>query len=434
MLFSAALTATLLASAYAAPTLVSRDMTVNSGTKAPMTLKKSTSQNSSASKGAVYMITNEPSGNFVVAADINADGSLTLATAMATGGAGQHGNAEGPDPLFGQGAVKANANASMLATVNAGSNTISLFSIDPKNPTSLKAVGQPISSGGEFPQSVAFNAAGDMLCTLNGGALDGVQCFSVNGTAGLTPMANTRRNININQTTPATGPAGTASHLIFSEDQKTVFAAVKGNPDANFTGFLAAWDIQEDGSLSEDFTKITLPDGGALPFAISNIAGSNGSLFVADAGVGADVFDLKKGVNNASKSNATATIPVEGQGAVCWTAFSSKISSFFVSDIKTSLITEIAVDPSTLNSTVIKQYKTQDGAGTIDLETATVNDKDFLYVNMANATSIAVFALPAQGQAKMTQTLDVGKAAAKAGLPISGNNVQGMTVFLAKSN
>lgn len=52
---------------------------------------------------------------------------------------------------------------------------------------------------------------------------------------------------------------------------------------------------------------------------------------------------------------------------------------------------------------------------------------------MANATSIAVFALPAQGQAKMMQTLDVGSAAAKAGLRISGDNVQGMTVFLSKS-
>lgn len=433
MLFSFALTATLLASAHAAPTgRVARDMTVASNSKPPMELSNKKS-NSSGPAGAVYMITNEPSGNFVVAADINSDGSLTLATATATGGAGQHGNAEGPDALFGQGSVKTNANNSMLATVNAGSNTISLFAIDPKNPSSLSAVGQPISSGGEFPQSLAFNAAGDTLCALNGGALDGVQCFSVNST-GLTPKTNTRRNININQTTPATGPAGTASHIIFSEDQKTVFAAVKGNPDANFTGFLAAWDIQDDGSLSEDFTKVELPQGGALPFAISNIAGSKGALFVADAGVGADVFDLSKGVSAAAQSNATTTIPVEGQGAVCWTAFSSKVESFFVSDIKTSLVTEIAVDPSTLNSTVIKQYETQDAAGTIDLEVATVNDKDFLYVNMANATSIAVFALPAQGQAKKTQTLNLANAAKKAGLPINGDNVQGMTVFLAKSD
>ena len=54
------------------------------------------------------------------------------------------------------------------------------------------------------------------------------------------------------------------------------------------------------------------------------------------------------------------------------------------------------------------------------------------YVNMANATSIAAFALPAQGQAKKIQQLNVGSAAAKAGLPISGDNVQGMTVFIAK--
>ena len=83
-------------------------------------------------------------------------------------------------------------------------------------------------------------------------------------------------------------------------------------------------------------------------------------------------------MQGASKSKATTTVAVEGQGAVCWTAFSSKVKSFFVSDIKTSLVTEIAVDPTTLNSTVIKQYETQSGAGTIDLEVASVGNNEYV--------------------------------------------------------
>lgn len=36
-------------------------------------------------------------------------------------------------------------------------------------------IGKPISSGGEFPVSVAFNKAGDMLCAVNAGAINGVR-------------------------------------------------------------------------------------------------------------------------------------------------------------------------------------------------------------------------------------------------------------------
>ena len=56
-----------------------------------------------------------------------------------------------------------------------GSNTLSLFSIDPSNPIEIKRVGDPIGSGGEFPVSVAFNKAGDVLCALNGGEINGVR-------------------------------------------------------------------------------------------------------------------------------------------------------------------------------------------------------------------------------------------------------------------
>ena len=56
-----------------------------------------------------------------------------------------------------------------------GSNTISVFSIDQKDPASITAIGDPIGSGGEFPVSVAFNKAGDMLCALNGGEVNGVR-------------------------------------------------------------------------------------------------------------------------------------------------------------------------------------------------------------------------------------------------------------------
>ena len=56
------------------------------------------------------------------------------------------------------------------------SGTVSLFSIDPKDPTEIELIGQPTSTVGEFPISVAFNAKGTQACVLNaGGPINGVK-------------------------------------------------------------------------------------------------------------------------------------------------------------------------------------------------------------------------------------------------------------------
>ena len=112
--------------------------------------------------------------------------------------------------------------------------------------------------------SLAFNADGSRLCALNGGFVNGVVCYTVDKQAGLKAIPNSQRSLNLNQTTPASGPAGSASHIIFSEDGSSLIAAIKGTPPAQ--GFLAVWDVASDGTLSQNFKTITPPTGGALPF------------------------------------------------------------------------------------------------------------------------------------------------------------------------
>lgn len=45
----------------------------------------------------------------------------------------------------------------MLFTLNAGSDTLVMFGIDPEDPWHPKMVGEPISTMGEFPASVAYS-------------------------------------------------------------------------------------------------------------------------------------------------------------------------------------------------------------------------------------------------------------------------------------
>jgi hypothetical protein len=179
------------------------------------------------------------------------------------------------------------------------------------------------------------------LCVLNGGKVNGVNCYKVDMN-GLQAAPNTSRSLGLNQTTPATGPAGTASHIIFSEDGKQLIASVKGTPPT--PGFLAIWDIQSDNSLSPNFTQVAPGEGGLLPFSMTVIPGKN-AILATDAGVGFDIFDMAGG--------ASSVVPIQGQGATCWSSFSSKTGNFYLTDIKTSLVTEVNVDKD-LKGTVVK--------------------------------------------------------------------------------
>lgn len=236
--------------------------------------------------------------------------------------------------------------------MQAGSNTISTFTIDSNNPTSLQMLGAPVSSGGEFPVSLAFNAAGDRMCVLNGGAVAGVNCFSVDGALGLTAIPGSLRALALNQTTPPAGPAGTASHVLFSADGSRLLASVKGAPPT--PGFLAVWQVAADGALSETPQMIAPPQGGLLPFGMSLVPGKD-AVLATDPGAGFDIIDFGaagKEQNSVAAGNSSV-VKVDGQTAVCWSSHSAKTGNFYLTDIGTSLVTEVNVDDS-LKASIVK--------------------------------------------------------------------------------
>ncbi|KAI0028782.1 hypothetical protein K488DRAFT_73505 [Vararia minispora EC-137] len=383
--------------------------------------------------GAAYFINNEPSGNYILAASINSDGTVALSSAIYTGGVGQHGidppsGPVLPSPLFSQGSVVVSANASLLATVNPGSNTISLFEIDPADPTSLKMVGGPVGSNGEFPVSLTFNSGGDTLCVMNSGALNSVQCFNTTDrTRGLQPITGSFRTLGFNLTTPPMGPPGSPSQLLFSADDLSLYVAIKGNPTAGLPGVLAVWDVAPDGSLSSNGTRILTPQVGAVPFALANIPQTPGALLVVDQARGVDVVDFSAGVAKAAATNATE-IAVPGQLALCWVAHSPRTGSFYITDLFTYLVTEIAVDGMTPK--IVGQYLTEEFGGPTDLDVASFGGNDYMIINVSNRTELQVFSLPAQGQALKLQTLDVAGPAAAAGVTITPENIVGLVTYI----
>ena len=203
----------------------------------------------------------------------------------------------------------------------------------------------------------------ELVCVLNGGSRNGVQCFVADKKRGLLAIPQSQRSLNVNQTTPPSGPPNSLSDIIFSEDGSKLFAAVKGNPPQ--PGFIATWDVQHDGSLSQNFDK-SVPEGGALPFSMTPIPGT-GALLNTDPGIGYNIFDFSKGNVASSKS-----YPVAGQKTICWSVRSQQTGTYFIIDVGTAIITELGIDKN-LNPLIVKQYQQTNGSAISDSAIGTID-------------------------------------------------------------
>jgi len=135
----------------------------------------------SNAEGVVYTLTNAAAGNGVLVFDRAADGTLTAAGSVATGGNG--------GALGSQGALAMSPSRRWLYAVNAGSNTISTFSIDSGGALTLTDV---TASGGRGPNSIT--ASGDLVYVLNAGGTPNISGFTRTG-GQLAPIPGSTREL-----------------------------------------------------------------------------------------------------------------------------------------------------------------------------------------------------------------------------------------------
>ncbi|GJE97959.1 hypothetical protein PsYK624_141810 [Phanerochaete sordida] len=378
--------------------------------------------------GAIYFISNDPEANHVLTAEVGSDGSLDFQRAVYAGGKGALGNAtpRPADALFsGKGAVAVSQEANLLAAVNPGSNSLALFHIDPARPSDLVPIGHPVWTGGDFPMSVTFNKKGNHVCVLNGGAVSGVECFRVNRVWGLQAIPDTRRPLHLNQTTPPSGPPGSASQIIFTDDDSQLVVAVKGAPPAS-TGYLAVWDVVHNGALSANFSTVPTPQGGALPFSLSAVPGTR-AFVAADPNVGFDVFDL----DDASKNAAVA---VQGQAANCWGARSPKTGHFFLTDPGAAMVNEVAVDGNLKGSVVAQYSQGNTTTALVDVDIGAVGDNEFIFILATGDTTVQVRRVDGPGSTTNVGAFGYGAFYNTTGLGIVPRTAQGMAVWSAPAS
>ncbi len=192
--------------------------------------------------GAVYTMTNAPSGNQVLVYDRLADGSLRFAEAYDTGGLGTGAG------LGNQGGVTLSANRRWLLAVNAGSDQISVFEVR-QDGLELTDVAP---SGGVRPISVAIH--GDLVYVVHDGGsagdIDAVYGFRLGDGGRLAPLAGSAAPLSA----PATGPA----QVGFSPDGGFLLVTEKA------TNRIDVWPLDEFGIPG---TLVVNGSAGQTPFA-----------------------------------------------------------------------------------------------------------------------------------------------------------------------
>ncbi len=248
---------------------------------------------------AVFVQTDNTSGNRVVAYARATNGTLTQAGSYATGGRGGILDGSVVDHTASQGSLTYDPAHALLYAVNAGSNTISVFAVHGDR----LALRQVLGSGGTFPVSVAVH--GDLvyvLNALNGGKLQGYR----NVGPFVVPLPGSGRALGLDPTaTPQF--VNTPGQVAFTPNGSQVIVTTKANGSdidvfgVGFGGWLSA-------------APVVNSEPGTVPFAIS--FDRYGHVVITEAGTNALATFSLSGHGTLSLLDAVGT----GGAATCWVA------------------------------------------------------------------------------------------------------------------
>jgi DNA-binding beta-propeller fold protein YncE len=313
---------------------------------------------------AVFVQTDNPDGNSVVAFHRSADGTLQRAHTYATGGRGGVLGGSQVDHLASQGALARSGNT--LFAVNAGSNTVSVFGVRGDRLHRTQVVG----SGGAFPVSVAVHGA--MVYVLNarnGGSIQGF--LRLGDHLVRVPGWHRALGLDADQTPEFTSTPG---QVAFTPDGTKLVVTTKANGNA-----IKVFPV----SLLGPGRAVTTSDAGNVPFAVT--FDSAGRLLVAEAGVNAVATFTVERNGSLHLSSRTAT----GQQGTCWIARSGR-----------------SIYASNAGSATMSQYRSEHGvltsAGTVGTDPGTVDasassDGRFVYVQTGRTGTVDEFRIGSGG-------------------------------------
>jgi len=243
--------------------------------------------------GAVYLMTNANGANEVIVYRRALDGSLTYDSNVATGGDGTG------DGLGNQEGVVLSDDGRWLLVVNAGSDDVSVFAVEPGG---LRLT-DVASSGGDRPVSIAIH--GDLVYVLNAGSPNSIAGLRLANDGSLTPIAGATRPLSA----ASTGPA----QIGFTPDGDVLVVTEKA------TNMITTYVVNGAGIASAPQSYAA---AGQTPFGYA--FNQRGDLIVSEAfGGAADASTVSsyRVFPDGSVQVVSAAVPTT-ETAACWIAIS----------------------------------------------------------------------------------------------------------------
>jgi 6-phosphogluconolactonase (cycloisomerase 2 family) len=284
----------------------------------------------------VYTETNQTAGNAVIVYSADPGGGLTQIASVPTGGTGT-----GTSPGS-QGGVTLGDNGRLLAVVNGGSNSVSVFSVDFSG--QLRLI-DTTSSGGIDPISVTIN---------------GLWVYALNAGSSTTPANIAGSNLffpNPVGAQPLNAAASSPEQISYTPNGRDLLVTEKASNTidvfpVNFFG------------LAEPAVTTTVATGtGPYGFAFNQ----NGDAIVSDAGISS----LSSFSVNLNGTLTAISGPVsDGQAAPCWVALTSNGREAFTANAHSGNVSAYTVAPNGSLSLLSPAVQTSVNVGDTDLAVA----------------------------------------------------------------
>ncbi|TMC55241.1 MAG: hypothetical protein E6J20_00815 [Chloroflexi bacterium] len=321
---------------------------------------------------AVFVQTDDPAGNSIVAYARHDDGTLTYAATYATAGNGARAAGAAVDPLASQSSLVIDREHGLLLAPNAGSNTVSVFSVS----GDTLRLNQVVASGGPFPASIAIH--GDLAYGLDGGFAGYVEGYRIAG-GKLHPIAGSLRSLGLGNGNP---PAFLQSpaQVGFSPDGSKLVITMKGNGG----GSVYVYGVSANGRLSGT-PAITAVGGNAFAFVFDPA----GRLVIVNAAFGNLSTYTVNGDGSLTLVSAGAS---DGQIAACWVTVAN--GNYYAANAGSGSLSQYTIDA---NGTVVLGWSPAATGipGAVDM--AASNDGHFLYAQSGGSGSIKAFAVNSNG-------------------------------------
>ena len=322
---------------------------------------------------AVFVETNGTTGNAILAYRRADDGTLTQVANYPTGGLGGAASGAAVDPLASQGALGYDSAHGLLLAVNAGSDSVSVFTVD----GDTLQLQQVIGSGGFFPASIAVS--GDLAYVLNAGGDGSINGYRIAG-GKLHAIEGSTRALGLGNANP---PFFLASpgQIGFTPDGGKLIVTTKK------TGTIDVFNLASSGRPSDSPTVTA--SVGPVPFAFAFDAA--GRLIVTEAG-----SSSVTSYNINSDGSLTVVDPSVGnhQAATCWVTAAR--GYFFVANAGSADLSGYAINSAGALSLINgSQVAATTGGGPIDL--AVSSDGQYLYVESGGTGTVDEFRVNIDG-------------------------------------